>query len=80
MSDNDAAANIKAWRVFGKASLKSGFKARMNHWGSNCGSVGRVFASDSGGPLLESSHWRVLKEHFFTDNCIEKTKFKKKRP
>ena len=59
LSDNDAAANIKAWRVFGNASLKSGFKARMNHWGSGCGSVGRVFA-----PTVEARYLNQVIDEF----------------
>ena len=46
-----------------------------------CGSVGRGVASDTRGPLFESSHrWIFIKEHLFNVNCIENMKIKKKRP
>ena len=40
------------------------------------GSVGRGVASDNRGPPFKSSHRQTL--YYFTDNCIEKTKIKKK--
>ena len=38
--------------------------------GSGCGSVGRVVASDTGGPQFESTHRQTL-HYLFTVNCIE---------
>ena len=47
--------------------------------GSGCGSVGRAVASDTGGPLFESSHWQTLAKFISPIvYCIEKTKIKKK--
>ena len=48
--------------------------------GSGCGSVGKTVASDTRGLRFESSHRQNLYWTLFTDNCIEKTKIKKKRP
>ena len=43
--------------------------------GSGCGSVGRVIASKSRGPVISKNiYWTI------TVNCIEKTKINKKRP
>ena len=42
-------------------------------WGSGCGSVGRVIASEARDPLFESS---IL----FNFNCIEKTNKRKNEP
>ena len=47
---------------------------------SVCGSVGKTFASDTRGSWFESSRRQNLYQTFFTVNCIEKTKIKKKRP
>ena len=37
--------------------------------GSGCGSVGRVFASDTSGLQLESSYWQDFIMNIFTVNC-----------
>ena len=47
--------------------------------GSGCDSVGRAVASDTRDPRFKSSHWQTLIEHFFTANCVEKTKIKIKK-
>ena len=49
----------------------------MSIKGNGCDSVGRAVASDSRGPLFESSHWQNL-YWMFTANSTEKTKSKKK--
>ena len=48
--------------------------------GSGCGSVGRVVASITRGPLFKSSHWQNLYRTLFSVKCIEKDKNKEKRP
>ena len=50
--------------------------------GSGCGSVGRAVASNTRGPWFKSSHWQTFISdiYWFTVNCLEKTKIKKKRP
>ena len=50
--------------------------------GSGCDSVGRAVASYVRGLRFKSSHRQTFISdiNFFTVNCIEKTKIKKKRP
>ena len=48
--------------------------------GCGCGSVGRVVASDTGGPRFESRHQQNLYRILFPVNFIEETKIKKKKP
>ena len=38
-------------------------------WGSGGGSVGRVVASTSRAPQLESNHWQNFIMNIFTTNC-----------
>ena len=50
--------------------------------GSGCGSVGRAVTSDARCLPFQSSHLHTFISdiYFFTVNCIEKTKIRKKRP
>ena len=71
---------IKELCVFGIHGL---FATAVQVGGSGCSSVGRAVASNTRGPLFETSHWQNLYSTFiylFTINCIEKTKINKKRP
>ena len=43
-------------------------------------SVGRVVASNNRCPQFDPVIGKIYIEHFFTVNCIEKTKIKKNRP
>ena len=46
--------------------------------GSGWSSVSRAVASNTSGPLFESSHWQNLHWRLLTVNCIEKTKIRRK--
>ena len=66
-------------RVFFKSVVKS-FFLKLNvaiFMRSGFGSVGRAVASDTRGPRFKSSHRRNC-INILTNNCIEKTKIKKK--
>ena len=56
----------------------NGYSYSERHPGSGSGSDGRAVASNSEGPLFESSHQKSL-YYLYTINCIEKTKMKGKR-
>ena len=45
-----------------------------------CGTVSRVVASETRGPVFESGYRHFYSENWFTVNCKEKTKIKKRRP
>ena len=61
-----------------KAELDCHTNILLIKFSSGYGSVGISVASDSRGPQFESSHWRNFM-NFFTINCIEKTKGRKKK-
>ena len=66
--------NVRKWQQ--KVTSKRVIK------GSGCGSVGRVVASDTRGPQIESSHRQIFIKIIYLRivNCVEKTKINKKRP
>ena len=48
--------------------------------GSGCGAVGRVVASNTGGPGFESSHWQLLVNIYLLLPVCRKDENKEKMP